>query len=311
MFKIKKIKLTALGVLFVANFLLWSAYFSLRPSDKLLVSFFDVGQGDSSMIETPSRAKIIIDGGPDNSVLAKIGRTLSFYDRTIDILIITHPDSDHLAGAVEIARNYDIGLILVNGKDCATKICAEFDKIVKEKNIKVVAASAGQEIDFGQSVKMDILEPSFASADAKAMADKKATEGEASVASAGAKVTAGKQDDNNSSIILFLSFGKDSFLFMGDAEDKEEIGLINAWPNLTAEVLKVGHHGSKNSTNQLFLDHIKPKISVISVGAKNTYGHPTIETLDKLKKIGSNILRTDLGGDIKMESEGKGISLKQ
>lgn len=296
---IRNLKLYALGVLTVASFLIWSAYFSLRPSDKLLVSFFDVGQGDSSMIETPNHGKIIIDGGPDNSVLSKIGRALPFYDRTIDILIITHPDSDHLAGAVEIARNYDIGMILVNGRECATKICAEFDKIVKEKNIKVVAASAGQEIDFGQGVKMDILEPSFA----------EAMEGKAGLVSTGAKATAGKED-NNSSVISLLSFGADSFLFMGDAEDKEEIALINAWPNLTAEVLKVGHHGSKNSTNQLFLDHIKPKFSVISAGAKNRYGHPTSEVLEKLKKIGSDILRTDIEGDVVMESEGKGIVVK-
>ncbi len=304
MFKIKKIKLTALGVLFVANFLLWSAYFSLRPSDKLRVSFFDVGQGDSSFIETPDHRQILIDGGPDNSVLAKIGRALPFYDRTIDILIITHPDSDHLAGAVEIARNYDMGMILINGKECATKICAEFDKIVKEKNIKVVAARAGQKIDFGNNVKMDILEPSVDSP------LRKAVEGETGVASVGAKVAASKQDDNNLSIISLLSFGTDSFLFMGDAEDKEEIDLINSWPNLTADVLKIGHHGSKNSTNQLFLDHIKPKISVISVGAKNRYGHPTAEVLEKLKNIGSKIFRTDSGGDIKIESEGKGIVVK-
>lgn len=285
MFKIKKIKLTAFGVLVVSSFLVWSAYFSLRPTDKLGVTFFDVGQGDSSLIETPNRAKIIIDAGPDNSVLAKIGRALSFYDRGIEILIITHPDSDHLAGAVEIARNYDIDLILTNGKDCATKICAEFDKIVKEKNIKIITANAGQKIDFGQSVKMDILLPANASA------------------------STGKNEDNNFSIISSLTYGSDSFLFMGDAEAKEEIDLTNAYPGLTAEVLKVAHHGSKNSSNELFLDKIKPRFSVISVGAKNTYGHPTIEVLDKLKKIGSEILRTDLGGDVVMESEGNGITL--
>lgn len=291
----KKIKLIILGILAVASFLIWSAYFSLRPNDELKVYFFDVGQGDASYIETPQHRQILIDGGPDNYILAKIGRVLPFYDRTIDILIITHPDSDHLAGAVEVIKNYDIGLILVNGKDCATKICGEFDKIVKEKNIKLVAARAGQKIDFGNDIKMDIFMPNVALASG-------------GKDPASAKAIAGKED-NNFSIISYLTYGVDSFLFTGDAEDKEEIDLINAWPDLTAEVLKVGHHGSKNSTNQLFLEKIKPKFSVISVGEKNTYGHPTPETLGRLKKIGAEILRTDLEGDIKFISNGAGAVL--
>ncbi|MBU4141555.1 MBL fold metallo-hydrolase [Patescibacteria group bacterium] len=287
MLRIKKIKLIALGILAISSFLVWSAYFSLRPNDKLAVTFFDVGQGDSALIETPNQDKIIIDGGPDNSVLAKVGRYFSFYDRAVDVLIITHFDSDHLAGAVEIAKNYDIGLIIVNGKQCVSSLCGEFEKVIKQKNIKVAAAAKGQEIDFGQGAKINILLPENQTDD-----------------------NAKKEGDNNFSVISLLSFGKDSFLFTGDAEDKEEMELINIWPNLTADVLKVGHHGSKNSTNQLFLEKINPKFSVISVGAKNTYGHPHIETIEALKKIGSEIFRTDLGGDIVMETEGKGIMIK-
>lgn len=282
-YQAKKIKIAILGILAVSAFLVWSVYFSLKPTDVLKVRFFDVGQGDAIMIETPGRNKIIIDGGPDNSVLAKIGRALSFYDRTIEMLIITHPDSDHLAGAAEIIKNYDVGLILINGKECATKICEEFDKIAKRKNIKIIVAKMGQKIDFGNNVKMDILEP------------------------ANANIGKGKNEDNNLSIISYLTYGADSFLFTGDAEAKEELELVGAWPDLKAEVLKVAHHGSKNSTNELFLEKIKPKFSVISVGAKNRYGHPTIQTLERLKKIGSEIFRTDLAGDIIMESEGKGV----
>lgn len=285
MLRQKKIKFIALGILVIATFLVWSAYFSLRPADKLMVSFFDVGQGDSAFIETPNHRQILIDSGPDNSVLAKIGRSAAFYDRYIDILIITHPDSDHLAGAVEMARNYDIGLILTNGQECATKICAEFDKIVKEKNIKVVMASAGQKINFGSNVKIDILEPESSTANS------------------------GKNTDNNSSIISYLVYGSDSFLFTGDAEVKEELDLVNLWPGLNAEVLKVAHHGSKNSVNEVFLQKIEPKFSIISVGAKNKYGHPHIETIETLKKIGSDVLRTDLKGDIVMETTGAGITI--
>jgi len=283
MFHKNKIKFIILGILSVSSFLIWSAYFSSRPADKLSVDFFDVGQGDSIMIQTPGRDKILIDGGPDNSILEKIGRVLSFDDRAIRMLIVTHPDSDHLAGAVEVAKDYNIGMILVNGKECATKICGEFAKIIKEKKIKLVVAKPGQKIDFGNGVKMDIFVPPASAA------------------------AAGKADDNNFSIISRLAFGADSLLFTGDAEAKEEADLLNFWPNLTAEVLKVGHHGSKNSTGSTLLEKIKPKLSVISVGAKNRYGHPTIEALDRLKKIGSEIFRTDLAGDIKMESEGKGL----
>lgn len=300
MHKIKKIKLAALGILIISSFLVWTAYFSISSGDKLKVTFFDVGQGDSALVETPNHNKMIIDGGPDNSVLAKIGRYFAFYDRAVDILIITHPDSDHLAGAVEIAKNYDIGLIIVNGKKCVSALCGEFEKITKEKNIKIVVARKGQIIDLGDGVKMDILMPSFA----------EAAEGKAGFISTDAKVVAAKQDDNNFSTISLLSFGNDSFLFTGDAEIKEELALIDKFPDLRAEVLKVAHHGSKNSMNQLFLDKVNPKFSVISVGAKNTYGHPHIETIDALKKIGSKILRTDLGGDVVMETTGKEIVLE-
>lgn len=287
MHDIKKNKLIALGILAVSSFLVWSAYFSIGPDSRMRVTFFDVGQGDSALIESPNQSKIIIDGGPDSSVLAKIGRYFSFYDRAVDILIVTHPDSDHLAGAVEIIKNYDVGLIMVNGKKCVSSLCGEFDKIVREKNIKTVSATKGQEIELGNGAKINVLMPENATAAAL-----------------------GKEGDNNFSIISLLSFGGDSFLFTGDAETKEEQFLIDSFPDLKAEVLKVAHHGSKNSDNQLFLEHIAPKFSVISVGAKNTYGHPHIETIDELKKIGSEILRTDLDGDIVMETAGNGIVLK-
>jgi competence protein ComEC len=284
--KSSKIKLIIVGVLATANILVWLAYFSFASKDKLEVVFFDVGQGDAAFIETPGGRKILIDGGPDNSILAKIGRKLPFFDRDIDIMIITHPDSDHLAGAVEVAKNYDIGLILTNGKDCATKICAEFEKVIKEKNIKIIIANAGQKIDFGQGIKMDIFLP------------------------ARGRAGEGKNENNDFSVISRLAYGADSFLFMGDAEEKEEMELLNYWPNSTAEVLKVGHHGSKSSTSQLFLDKIKPKFSIISAGAKNRYGHPRPETLEKLEKIGAAIFRTDLEGDIRMESAGSGVAVK-
>lgn len=287
--RIKKIKLAAIGILLALSFLTWSAYFSSLPAGKLKVVFFDVGQGDAAMIETPNRDQILIDGGPDNSVLSKLGRAMPFYDRTIELVVLTHPDSDHLAGLVEVMKNYEIGAILTNGKDCASAICQEFIRLIRQKNIRTITADIGQKINFGLGVKMDILlpaKPSFT------------------------KSTDGKSEDNNLSIISYLTYGADSFLFTGDAEAKEEMELINAWPDLKADILKVAHHGSKNSTGNLFLGKIKPKFSIISAGAKNRYGHPKPETLEKLEKIGSEIFRTDLEGDIKTESNGKGVLIK-
>lgn len=239
------------------------------------------------MIETPNHSQVLIDGGPDNSILSKLGRTIPFYDRTIELIVSTHPDSDHLAGLVEVMKNYEIGAILTNGRDCASAICQEFNRIVKRKNIKTTVADIGQKIDFGYGAKMDILLP------IKLL-----------------KNTQAKNEDNNLSIISHLVYGADSFLFTGDAEAKEETELIKVWPDLKVDVLKVAHHGSKNSTSESLLDKVKPKFSVISVGAKNRYGHPRPETLEKLKKIGAAILRTDLGGDIELESEGKGVITK-
>ncbi len=290
----REIKFILLGILSAVAFLVWSAYFSSLPTDKLQVVFFDVGQGDAALIETPNRDQVLIDGGPDNSILSKLGREMPFYDRTIELVISTHPDSDHLAGLVEVIKNYEIGTVLTNGRDCSSAICQEFNSLVKQKNIKSIVADIGQKIDFGSGAKMDILLPKKPQ---KSIEVKNPSFAEA---------TAG-EEDNNSSIISRLSFGADSFLFTGDAEAKEEATLVASWPDLKAEVLKVAHHGSKNSTSELFLERIKPKFSVISVGAKNRYGHPKPETLEKLKKIGAAIFRTDLGGDIRLESAGKGV----
>lgn len=260
-----------------------SVFQTFNEGSGLKVYFFDVGQGDSALIKTPDRQKILIDGGPSGAVVEKLGQNLPFYDKTINLMILTHPHADHLDGLVEVLKRYEVKKILATGAINSTPDYLAWLEEIKKENVPMEIAKAGQMIDFGDGSKIEILSP--------------------------AEDFSGKQPDNlnNTSIVCKLIFGETSFLFTGDAEKEVEDILIAGGADLKADVLKVGHHGSKNSTSQEFLEAVKPKFAVISVGKKNTFGHPNAGTLSRLEKLGAEIFRTDRGGDIIISSDGQKV----
>ena len=285
-----KYSLLVAGFLLLLNIFAWKEVFILTDNRNLIVDFLDVGQGDAVFIETPGKHQILIDGGPDSSALAKLSFLLPFWDRTIDLVILTHPEKDHMQGLIDILQRYKTDYILWTGVVRSTlEYDAWLDILSKQKNTgaKIIVAEPGLKIKAG-NVLIDTLYP---------LENLKGKESKASA--------------NDTSIVSYLIFDQNSFLFTGDIGASAEKALINSGQISSLDILKVAHHGSKYSTSDLFLGGIKPKIAVISAGKNNPYGHPTSEVLQRLEKFGIQIKRTDIGGDVKIESDGNNIIIKK
>jgi len=243
----------------------------------LKVHFIDVGQGDSILIQCPDGTTILIDGGKIwcYTFLGDYLRRSGVED--IDYLIISHPHGDHYGGLIKILKKFKIDTILVSGQEDTTEHYQKFMETVESlKGVKYKLARAGDKYSFGD-VELLIMHPSSQLSDSV----------------------------NNCSIIAKLIYGNESFLFTGDAEEDAELETIARGYNLKSTVLKVGHHGSRTSTDQYFLSRVSPREAVICVGENNFYGHPTEQVLRRLKRGGIKIYRTDQDGTILYLSNGK------
>ena len=285
----KKIILFIAVFLFFLNIFCWKEVFDLvKDADILKVYFLDVGQGDSSFMQTPEGHQILIDGGPDASALEKLSSLMPFWDRTIDLVILTHPESDHMQGLLDILQRYKADYILWTG---VNRISPGYDvwlsALEKQKKMgaKIIIADAGKRIKAGY-VLIDTLYPL------------ESTEGKEL-----------KNTSNDTCIVSKLIFGKNSFLLTGDISSTAEKEIVDSGKNVDSDVLKIAHHGSKYSTSDLFLENVIPKVAIISVGTKNTYGHPTPEVLQRLEKFGIKVFRTDKDGDVKFISDGNNLKL--
>jgi len=281
----KKAEVYLLGGFITIAVLIWVPVLSFSQDYVLEVNFFDIGQGDAIFIEAPGGSQVLIDGGPDSTILEKLGQELPFYDREIDLVILTHPDADHLSGLIEVLKRYKIDAVLITGVASDTNVYKEWQTVLEKEGAKIIIAQAGQRVWLGEDIYLDILYP-FQNLEDKVVSN-----------------------TNNSSIVSRLVFGENSFLFTGDAEFAAEYDLVSRDIDIDSDILKIGHHGSKNSTSQRFLEAITPEIAVIQAGKNNKYGHPHEDVLKRLKGI--NILRTDLDGDIEILSDGINIGFSQ
>ena len=284
-----KVVLLPIAILFLLDVFAWQEVFDLAGNNNLKIDFLDVGQGDAIFIETPQLHQILIDGGPNSAILEKLQKLMPYFDRTIDLVILTHPDKDHMEGLLKVLQRYKVNYILWTGIVKSGPLYQKWLSLLSKserQGTKIIKAKLFQEIKAGNTA-IDILHP-FEDLTGKEF----------------------ENQDNDTSIVSHLIFGKNTFLFTADISNKVEKELVGKRVNLKSDVLKVAHHGSKYSTFDQFLKNVKPEIAVVSVG-KNLYGHPTAETLQRLKNFGINILRTDQYGDVKMESDGKNIYMRK
>jgi competence protein ComEC len=282
--KAKNFVYSILGFLFFLNVLAWLAVYDLKGPQLLEVNFFDVGQGDAIFIEGPQRHQILIDGGPSSIILEKLAKEMPFWDRTIDLIILTHPERDHLFGLIEVLKRYKVENILWTGIIRDTPEFKEWEKLIENEGAKIFIAKSGQKI--ASEFSLDVLYP-FENLEGQEL-----------------------KDSNNTSIVAKLIFGQNSFLFTGDAYQSAERELLTKEADIDSDVLKVAHHGSKTSSAEEFIEKVSPEIAVISVGKDNTYGHPHQEVLETLIKYGIRILRTDEQGDIKILSDSQKLKIK-
>ena len=270
--------------------LVFSAIFSF-PDRKLHLIFCDVGQGDATLAVKGS-TQILIDGGPSDKVLGCLSNHLPFWDREIEMVVVTHPEYDHLTGLVSVIERYRVKQLVSNSLVTQTGVFNQFRKEVIEREIPVYSPKAGDKIKIG-SLEFLVLFPKEKLGD---------------------EIVWRTQDDpqvlgvsnytgnfNETTIVSLLLYGRFKALLTGDIGEKQERELETK----QTEVLKVAHHGSKYSTSQDFLEKIKPDLAVISVGASNRYGHPTSEVLERLKNLDVKILRTDIDGEIEIVSDGE------
>ncbi len=250
----------------------------------LCVVFLDVGQGDSIFIQSPTGGQMIIDGGRDNSVLREISDVMDFFDRDIDYILVTHPDSDHITGLVSVLDRYEVSGVIRTENVSQSAIWLSFEERIKSNKYNVFFAKRGQRYDLGGGVFLDIIFPDIDVSDF---------------------------ESNKSSIVARLTYGETSFLLTGDSpKGIEEYLVLIEGDSLQSDVLKVGHHGSRTSTSEMFLSEVSPSHAVVSAGKDNSYGHPHLEVTDLLFNYGVEILNTSDKGKIVFWSDGQSLELR-
>jgi len=247
------------------------------------IYFLDVGQGDSIFIQNFNGNQVLIDGGPDDKVLEQLAKIIPFNDRSIDLVVLTHPHSDHITGLIDVLKRYKVDQILENNYPYKA---AEYDEWNKLKAGSIVTeAVAGEIIDLGGGARLRVIFPT-------------ATEtGQYS------------SNPNNTSVVMKLEYGGELILFTGDIEAQVEKKLVLTGSELDSDFLKIAHHGSKTSSTQEFLDAVSPEAAFIEVGSDNTFGHPAPSTIDRLEKAGIKYYRTDTNGTIELLLDGQNFSI--
>lgn len=246
------------------------------PGKKLVVSFIDVGQGDSTLIEFPNGQNVLIDGGKEKAgekvVRYLKGRAVG----KIDLIIATHPDADHIGGLIEVINNFRVKKLIDPGKSHTTSLYARLLELVKKKNLPYKLGRQGDHYQFGE-VTMRVLNPTDSLF----------------------------PDTNNCSVVVELQYGEIKFLLPGDAAQAAELFMFQDKQLSRCQILKVGHHGSSHSSTEELLRAVKPEVAFISCGKENHFGHPSKETIERLTAIDCEYYRTDEQGNLRVETNGK------
>jgi len=274
----KKFVLEIFGIL-IAFFGLLAFIFWPDPCEKsLCLSILDVGQGDAIFVRTDDGQKILIDTGADGRAVIELGGVLGMFEREIDLLVLTHPDLDHIGGAVDVLERYDVGQILLTGVAHETAAYSEVLRLSSEKKIPVIPATTETAIEISGETEIEILWPQ--------------------------QNLIGKNvgDLNETSIVLRVDFGQTSAILTGDIGVETERELIENGAKLQADILKLGHHGASTSSSEKFVAAVNPSIVLISAGKDNKFGHPTPEVLARVEE--KDVIETSKSGTVTLIFDG-------
>lgn len=249
------------------------------PAKELSAHFIDVGQGDSSLIVTPNGKNVLIDGGKKSAGEKVVSYLKAAGVSSIDLLVATHPDADHIGGLIDVLETFPVKSVLDSGKDHTSQTYIDYLSLIDEKDIPFNIAKTGESISVDPSVKIQVLNSS----------------------------DNGASDNNEASVVLKITYNQIDFLYTGDAGVEAEEKMIGKF-NLDAEIFKVSHHGSDTGTSDEFLKEVTPTASILSYG-ENSYGHPTSEVVSKLRESGSSLYSTMDQGDIVVTTDGKAFNV--
>jgi competence protein ComEC len=264
------------GIAMVVAVAFWQALD--RNDDRLRLTVLDVGQGDAILIETPAGHRVLVDGGPSGPALMQaLGRVLPHDGRRIDLLVLSHGQDDHVTGFVELLERYEVGAAVAGPLEGETAAYGAWRAELERRAVPLHVATSGHWLDLGQGIRLEVLAPNDG---APARVD----------------------DLNNNSLVARLSYSEVSFLLTGDIEAEGEQALLDSGHRLNSTVLKLAHHGSDGSSTPGLLDAVQPRLAVVSAGAENSFGHPSPTT--RLRLAGTPLLRTDLNGDLRLETDG-------
>lgn len=250
----------------------------------LTVTFLDVGQGDATLIEAPGGAQVLIDGGATAGVLRELATALPHFDRSLSMVIATHPDTDHVGGLVDVLARYDVDHILMTENEGDSPAAQAFARAAQSEGVPITMARRGQLWHLDASTTLEVLFPETDPSD---------------------------METNAASIVLKLSYGETCMLLTGDSPKRiEEYLVLTYGEHLQCDVLKVGHHGSRTSTSHMFVQQVSPRYAVISAGQDNRYGHPHVEVTDLLFNERVHILETAVLGSVTIVSDGEIVNVE-
>ncbi len=272
------------GLFVFINIFIWSSVFASEHDRLLTIAFLDVGQGDAIYIEAPNGNQILVDGGSNSAVIRELGKVMSFSDRTIDVIVATHPDKDHIAGLIDVFKRFEVSMYFDPGVNPSTGEYKTLLDMVEREGVRTTIARRGTKIVLGDGVYAEILFP-----------DRNVSNVESNLAS----------------IVLKVVYGETEVMLTGDSPKSIEKYLVSIdGNNLESNLLKAGHHGSKTSSAESFIGFVNPKYVIISAGKDNRYGHPHKEVLDIFKRFGIETVSTAEHGTIIFTSNGDKFTIE-
>lgn len=256
----------------------WSEILKAEQPRNLRIAFLDVGQGDAIFIESPTGTQILVDGGPDSSLLRELPSVMNPFDRYLDAIIVTNPDQDHFAGFIELLERYKVEKEFESGTKKTTLTYKAFESALVESGVQRLLAKRGMVFNLGGGAYLSVLYP-----------DRDVSE----------------SNPNDGSIVMKLIYGKTSVLLMGDSTALVESRILSLGGNKRADILKLGHHGSKTSSSENWIASVSPSQAIVSASCDNSYGHPSKVVVDRLLAHAVSYLWTCNEGTISFSSNGK------